>query len=66
MVSMWCKPLRILCHCLMAPGVREKDGKPHAVRLYPIASSRYGGDMTGKSKVEFYPGNHVAETSAHL
>jgi hypothetical protein len=50
----------------MAPGVREKDGKPHAVHLYPIASSRYGGDMTGKSKVEFYPGNHVAETSVHL
>merc|ERR1712084_38930 len=25
------------------------DGKPHAVRLYSIASSRYGDDMTGKT-----------------
>jgi len=32
-----------------APGNREKDGKPHAVRLYSIASSRYGDDMTGKT-----------------
>jgi len=31
------------------PGEREKDGKPHAVRLYSIASSRYGDDMTGKT-----------------
>jgi len=30
-------------------GTREKDGKPHAVRLYSIASSRYGDDMTGKT-----------------
>jgi len=32
---------------VIAPGAREKDGKPHAVRLYSIASSRYGDDMTG-------------------
>jgi len=32
---------------VIAPGTREKDGKPHAVRLYSIASSRYGDDMTG-------------------
>ncbi|KAL3772532.1 hypothetical protein ACHAW5_004514 [Stephanodiscus triporus] len=32
---------------VIPPGVREKDGKPHAVRLYSIASSRYGDDMTG-------------------
>jgi len=34
---------------VIAPGTREKDGKPHAVRLYSIASSRYGDDMTGKT-----------------
>jgi ferredoxin--NADP+ reductase len=34
---------------VVAPGVREKDGKPHSVRLYSIASSRYGDDMTGKT-----------------
>jgi len=34
---------------VMPPGVREKDGKPHAVRLYSIASSRYGDDMSGKT-----------------
>ena len=34
---------------VIAPGKREKDGKPHAVRLYSIASSRYGDDMTGKT-----------------
>jgi ferredoxin--NADP+ reductase len=34
---------------VIPPGVREKDGKPHAVRLYSIASSRYGDDMTGKT-----------------
>jgi ferredoxin--NADP+ reductase len=32
---------------VIPPGTREKDGKPHAVRLYSIASSRYGDDMTG-------------------
>eukprot|EP00563_Minutocellus_polymorphus_P001037 CAMPEP_0181038902 /NCGR_PEP_ID=MMETSP1070-20121207/10177_1 /TAXON_ID=265543 /ORGANISM="Minutocellus polymorphus, Strain NH13" /LENGTH=420 /DNA_ID=CAMNT_0023116705 /DNA_START=24 /DNA_END=1286 /DNA_ORIENTATION=+ len=34
---------------VIPPGVREKDGKPHAVRLYSIASSRYGDDMSGKT-----------------
>jgi len=34
---------------VIAPGTREKDGKPHSVRLYSIASSRYGDDMTGKT-----------------
>jgi len=34
---------------VMPPGTREKDGKPHSVRLYSIASSRYGDDMTGKT-----------------
>jgi ferredoxin--NADP+ reductase len=34
---------------VIPPGVREKDGKPHSVRLYSIASSRYGDDMTGKT-----------------
>lgn len=34
---------------VIPPGVREKDGKPHSVRLYSIASSRYGDDKTGKT-----------------
>jgi len=34
---------------VIPPGTREKDGKPHAVRLYSIASSRYGDDMTGST-----------------
>ena len=34
---------------VMPPGNREKDGKPHSVRLYSIASSRYGDDMTGQT-----------------
>eukprot|EP00542_Grammatophora_oceanica_P014359 CAMPEP_0194043884 /NCGR_PEP_ID=MMETSP0009_2-20130614/15442_1 /TAXON_ID=210454 /ORGANISM="Grammatophora oceanica, Strain CCMP 410" /LENGTH=415 /DNA_ID=CAMNT_0038688251 /DNA_START=171 /DNA_END=1418 /DNA_ORIENTATION=+ len=34
---------------VIPPGKREKDGKPHAVRLYSIASSRYGDDMSGKT-----------------
>jgi ferredoxin--NADP+ reductase len=34
---------------VIAPGTREKDGKPHSVRLYSIASSRYGDDMSGKT-----------------
>jgi len=34
---------------VIPPGTREKDGKAHAVRLYSIASSRYGDDMTGKT-----------------
>jgi ferredoxin--NADP+ reductase len=34
---------------VIPPGNREKDGKPHSVRLYSIASSRYGDDMTGNT-----------------
>ena len=34
---------------VIPPGVRERDGRPHAVRLYSIASSRYGDDMTGQT-----------------
>jgi len=34
---------------VIPPGTREKDGKPHSVRLYSIASSRYGDDMTGNT-----------------
>lgn len=34
---------------VIPPGVREKDGKPHSVRLYSIASSRYGDDFSGKT-----------------
>lgn len=34
---------------VIPPGNRAKDGKPHSVRLYSIASSRYGDDMTGKT-----------------
>jgi ferredoxin--NADP+ reductase len=34
---------------VLPPGNREKDGKPHSVRLYSIASSRYGDDMSGKT-----------------
>jgi ferredoxin--NADP+ reductase len=34
---------------VIPPGVREKDGKPHSVRLYSIASTRYGDDMTGNT-----------------
>merc|ERR1712094_123983 len=29
------------------PGTNPKNGKPNTVRLYSIASSRYGDDMTG-------------------
>jgi len=32
---------------VVADGTNEKNGKPHNVRLYSIASSRYGDDMTG-------------------
>merc|ERR1712032_1387705 len=31
------------------PGTNQKNGRPHKVRLYSIASSRYGDDMTGKT-----------------
>jgi len=34
---------------VIAPGVNPKNGKPNKVRLYSIASSRYGDDMTGKT-----------------
>lgn len=34
---------------VIADGNREKDGKPHSVRLYSIAASRYGDDMSGKT-----------------
>merc|ERR1711904_677542 len=34
---------------VIPPGTNPKDGKPHSVRLYSIASSRYGDDMTGKT-----------------
>jgi len=35
---------------VIPPGINEKKGgKPHSVRLYSIASSRYGDDMTGKT-----------------
>jgi len=34
---------------VIPPGTQKKNGKPHAVRLYSIASSRYGDDMTGKT-----------------
>jgi ferredoxin--NADP+ reductase len=34
---------------VIPPGVREKDGKPHSVRLYSIASTRYGDDMSGNT-----------------
>merc|ERR1712072_919682 len=32
---------------VVAPGVNPKNGKPNSARLYSIASSRYGDDMTG-------------------
>jgi len=34
---------------VIADGARAKDGKPHSVRLYSIAASRYGDDMSGKT-----------------
>jgi len=34
---------------VIPPGTREKDGKAHSVRLYSIASSRYGDDMSGNT-----------------
>jgi len=34
---------------VIPPGKREGTEKNHAVRLYSIASSRYGDDMTGKT-----------------
>ena len=32
---------------VIPPGKNPKNGKPNSVRLYSIASSRYGDDMTG-------------------
>ena len=34
---------------VIPPGTNPKNGKPHTVRLYSIASSRYGDDMTGNT-----------------
>merc|ERR1719428_450560 len=32
---------------VIPPGINPKNGRPNSVRLYSIASSRYGDDMTG-------------------
>jgi len=34
---------------VLPPGTNPKNGKPYGARLYSIASSRYGDDMTGKT-----------------
>jgi ferredoxin--NADP+ reductase len=34
---------------IIPPGTNPKNGKPHAVRLYSIASTRYGDDLLGRS-----------------
>merc|ERR1719439_42997 len=34
---------------VIPPGTNPKNGKPNSVRLYSIASSRYGDDMTGNT-----------------
>jgi ferredoxin--NADP+ reductase len=34
---------------VVPPGINPKNGKPNSVRLYSIASSRYGDDMTGNT-----------------
>jgi len=34
---------------IIPPGTNPKNGKPNSVRLYSIASSRYGDDMTGQT-----------------
>ena len=34
---------------VIPPGTNPKNGKPHTVRLYSIASSRYGDNMAGKT-----------------
>jgi ferredoxin--NADP+ reductase len=34
---------------VIPPGTNPKNGKPNSVRLYSIASSRYGDDMSGKT-----------------
>jgi ferredoxin--NADP+ reductase len=33
---------------VIPPGTNPKNGKPNSVRLYSIAASRYGDDMSGK------------------
>ena len=32
---------------VIPPGINPKNGKPNSVRLYSIAASRYGDDMSG-------------------
>ena len=49
---------------VIAPGTNPKNGKPNSVRLYSIASSRYGDDMTGTTtslcvRRATYPGKLV-------
>ncbi|CEM11286.1 unnamed protein product [Vitrella brassicaformis CCMP3155] len=34
---------------VIPPGINPKNGKPQGVRLYSIASTRYGDDMTGNT-----------------
>jgi len=34
---------------IIPPGVNPKNGKPNAVRLYSIASTRYGDDLDGQT-----------------
>jgi len=34
---------------ILPPGLNPKNGKPNSVRLYSIASSRYGDDLTGNT-----------------
>merc|ERR1740138_916632 len=34
---------------VIPPGTNPKNGKPNSVRLYSIASTRYGDDMTGNT-----------------
>ena len=34
---------------MIPPGTNPKNGKPNSVRLYSIAASRYGDDMSGKT-----------------
>jgi ferredoxin--NADP+ reductase len=34
---------------IVPPGTNPKNGRPNSVRLYSIASSRYGDDMTGNT-----------------
>jgi len=34
---------------ILPPGVNSKTGKPNGARLYSIASTRYGDDMSGST-----------------